>query len=81
MSELETKEILRSVLGLLKMQIAYLHRQHGWVTAIADAMRNDPALAERLEQHPFYDQGPASGIQSTDVMIQNIDVLIQRLKQ
>jgi hypothetical protein len=76
----QTNQVLVTILEMLKRQAIYLHRQHGWITALAGAMAADPELESRLKQQPFYDQGPAPFLQTVDVMIQNIDALIQRLK-
>jgi hypothetical protein len=80
MADLPTNEVLRSILEMLKQQTIYLHRQHGWMIALAEAIGKDSALADELKQHPFYDQGPRQDEQITRVMLQNIDALIQQLK-
>ena len=76
----ETKEVLISILGMLKNEAQYLHRQHGWMIALADTVRMLPEAKTAVEQHPFYDQGPRPDVRITDAMIRNIDALIQRLK-
>lgn len=80
MSELPTNEVLISILGIMKQQIIYMHRQHGWLIAIADAIRQKPELKEVLETHEFYDQGRRPELQSSDTLTQNIDALIQQLR-
>ena len=75
-----TTEVLSSILEMIKQQAIYLHRQHGWMIAVADALRENPDLAKRLEQHPFYDLGPREDVRITDAMIRNIDALIERLR-
>jgi hypothetical protein len=76
----ETKEVLVVVLDMLKKEAEYLHRQHGWMISLADAVRQNPEAKKALEQHPFYDQGPRSDERITQTTIRNIDALIQRLK-
>jgi hypothetical protein len=77
---MDTNEVLISILEMLRQQAIYLHRQHGWVIAVAETLRQNPEMAKSLEQHPFYDQGPRQDIQTTDATIRNIDALIQQLK-
>jgi hypothetical protein len=62
-------------------QAIYLHRQHGWIIAVAEAVEKHPDLASHLKQHPFYDQGPRQDIDKTLSLIRNIDELIQQLKR
>jgi hypothetical protein len=80
MIEPEAKQVLRSTLEMLKQQAIYTHRLHGWLIAVAETIAKQPDLAPRLKQHPLYDQGPAPYIQTIDTTTQNIDALIQRLK-
>jgi hypothetical protein len=80
MTQLETNEVLRSILEMLKQQAIHLNRHYGWLVAVADTLQKDPKLAEHLKQHPFYDQGPAPTLQRNDDAIQNIDALIRQLK-
>jgi hypothetical protein len=80
MSEMPINEVLISILGMMKQQIIYMHRQHGWLIAIADAIREKPELKKALETHEFYDQGRRPDMQSSDVLTQNIDALIQQLR-
>ena len=79
MNDLETKDVLLLNLRMLRELAVYLHRQHGWMIALADAVRERPEMKQALEQHAFYGQGPRPDQQITDNMIRNIDLLIQRL--
>jgi hypothetical protein len=76
----ETKQVLLAILQMMKDQAVYLHRQHGWLIAVADSVDTDAELSDFLKTHPFYNQGPRPDVQITNAMIQNIDLLIQRLK-
>jgi hypothetical protein len=77
---MDTNEPLISILQMLRQQAIYLHRQHGWIVALAETVRQNPETARILEQHPFYDQGPASEIRSSAETLQIIDGIIQQLK-
>lgn len=80
--DLPVNEVLVAILEMLKQQALYLHRQHGWMISVADTLRESSAdLEKKLEQHPFYDQGPRQDVQITNVMIQNIDALIRQLRK
>jgi hypothetical protein len=79
MNNLETKEILITILQMLRDEAVYLHRQHGWMIAVADAVRESPEAKKALERHPFYDQGPRPDEKITENAIRNIDALIQKL--
>jgi hypothetical protein len=79
--EKETRETLTSMLQWMRQQAIYLHRQHGWIVALAETVRKNPQLAADLEQHPSYDQGPRQDLQNIDMLLQNIDALIQRLNR
>jgi hypothetical protein len=76
----ETKQVLVSTLEMLKQQTVLSDRLFGWVMAVGAAVRKNPELEQALTQHPFFDQGPAPGLQTTGEMIRNIDALIQQLK-
>ena len=76
----ETKQVLCAILQMMKDQAVYLHRQHGWLIAVADTVETNADLDAFLKKHPFYDLGPRPDVQITNAMIQNIDALIQRLK-
>jgi len=81
MSDFPTREVLLSILEMLKQQTIYLHRQHGWLIAVADTLRQQNAeIEKKLMQHPFYDLGPRPDIQITDATIRSIDGLIAQLK-
>lgn len=75
-----TRQALLSVLDLLKQQALYIDRQHRWIVALASALEAEPALAERLQQHPLYDLGPAPSLRSGVEMSQIIDGIIQQVK-
>jgi hypothetical protein len=57
-----------------------MRRQHGWITALAAAqsMENDPKAA--LEAHPLFDQGRDPSLLNLRSAVENLDVLIARLK-
>jgi hypothetical protein len=78
MNEQETKAVLIAILETLREQAIYLHRQHGWLIAVAESLAGDSG--ERLKQHPFYDQGPRQDVDKTHATIRQIDALIQQLK-
>lgn len=80
MTELQTGDVLCSILDMMKQQALYSHRLHGWVIAVSETIEKQPALVEQLRAHPFFDQGPRPDIQTTEHTIQNIDALIRRLK-
>ena len=79
--DLPANEVLVAILEMVRDLHVYSRRQHGWIMALADAIAKDPVLGERLQGHPFYDQGPDPSLRSIDVMLQNIDALIQQLKR
>ena len=79
--DLQTNQVLAAILEMLKQQTIYLHRQHGWLIAVADTVESNADLDTFLKKHPFYDQGPRQDAQITDVMIRNIDALIQQLRK
>jgi hypothetical protein len=76
----ETKQILCSILAMMREQAIYLHRQHGWIIAVAEAVEKHPDLAAHLKQHPFYDQGPRLDIDKTQRLLEKVDALIRQLK-
>jgi hypothetical protein len=80
MSNVQTTEVLCSILDMMKVQAQYQHRLHGWLIAVTETIQADPVLGARLVKQPFYDQGPRPDIQITESMIGNIDLLIRQLK-
>jgi hypothetical protein len=74
-------EILIAVLEVLREQSIYLHRQHGWIIAVAETIEQSPDLVSHLRQHPFFDQGPRPDAYSTAVLLEKIDALIRKLKR
>jgi hypothetical protein len=78
MPDEQTKTILVAILQMLRAQAEYMHRQHGWMIAVADALRDD-GMTEQLEQHPFYNQGPRPDEKITDATLRRIDGLIREL--
>jgi hypothetical protein len=81
MTEMEIKDVLCSILAMMKEQAIYLHRQHGWLIAVADTVETNRDLDAFLKKHPFYDLGPRRDIEITHDAIERIDALIQRLKR
>ncbi len=79
MAGLQTNDALVSVLQMLKQQLLFSNRLHGWVIAVAETIEKQPELAIELRQHPTYDQGFAPSLRNIDVTIRNIDALIQQL--
>lgn len=80
---MENKElcaVLTSILQMMREQAIYLHRQHGWMIAVAETVKENPEAKIALERHPFYDQGPRRDVDTTDQILRNIESLIQRLK-
>ena len=80
MNDSEFRDVLCSTLEMMRQQAVLVDRLFGWVIALGAAVRKNPELERTLTQHPFFDQGPAPGLQTTGEMIQNIDALIQRLR-
>src|SRR4051812_40497165 len=81
MVDVQTRTVLLSILGMLRQQAEYLHRQHGWMIAVADTVRDHPEVEKKLEEHPFYNQGPRPDVQITHNMLRNIDILISQLER
>lgn len=81
MSDQETNQVLLAILNVLREQTVYLHRQHGWLIAVADAVETNTDLDAFLKKHPFYNQSPRPDVRITDEMLRTIDALIQRLNQ
>jgi hypothetical protein len=77
----ETKEILSSILQMMREQAIYLHRQHGWLISVTETIQKQPDLAAHLKAHPYADLGPRPDVQITDDAIRRIDALIQKLNQ
>jgi hypothetical protein len=81
MSDDSTRAVLLAILRMQKQQAEYLHRQHGWLISVADTLReSDAALEKKLEQHPFYYQGPRQDVEITTRMYRTIDALISQLE-
>lgn len=76
----ETKEVLGSVLDMLKQQAILSGRLLGWVIALGDTLRQIPALEEKLKESPYYHQATKPPLHTIDEMIRNIDALAQKLK-
>jgi GTP cyclohydrolase III len=78
--DMETSEILRSTLEILKAQVAYSKKLHGWIGALATyQLGGDNPLAS-LEAQPLFDQGRDPSLRILESAAGNIDVLLQRLK-
>jgi hypothetical protein len=80
MSDLETNGALIAILEILKQEAEYLHRQHGWLIAVAETIEKHPEFASRLKEHPFYDPTPRPSLNKITELTQKIDTLIQQLK-
>ena len=80
MSDHQIREVLVSILEMVRQQAIYLHRQHGWLIAVAETLEKHPDLVSHLKQHPSYDLGPRPDIEITQRMLQNIDALIAQLR-
>jgi hypothetical protein len=65
---------------MMRQQAVYLHRQHGWLIAVAEAVEKHPDLVSHLKEHPFYDQGPRQDVQITRNFVESIDALIAQLR-
>lgn len=81
MADQQATQVLCFVLEMLKRQYIYSQRLHGWIVAIAETLEKHPEIAAELRQHPTYDQGQLPWSQTPDTTIQNIDVLIQQLRE
>jgi hypothetical protein len=80
MLDRETRNVLSSVLQVVKEQALYLDRQQRWLIALAEAMEKQPDLVAHLKQHPFYDQAHRQDVHKIESLLQNIDALIQQLR-
>jgi hypothetical protein len=80
-SRLETNGALIAILEILKQEAEYLHRQHGWLIAVAETIEKHPEFASLLKEHPFYDPTPRPSLNKITVLTQQIDALVQQLKQ
>lgn len=76
----ETKQVLCSVLEMLKQQAILSGRVLGWVVALGDTLRQIPALEEKLKESPYFHQATKPPLRTIDEMIQNIEALTQKLK-
>jgi hypothetical protein len=76
----EIKAVLAFTLETLRSQAQYMHRQQGWIVALAETIAADPDLESRLKQHPFYDQGYDSSLPKIAVTLENIDLQIRKMK-
>ena len=81
MNDLETNGALIAILEILKQEAEYLHRQHGWLIAVAETIEKHPKFASCLKEHPFYDPTPRPSLNKITELTQEIDTLIQQLKQ
>lgn len=81
MKDLQTNEVLCSILEMLKQQAIHADRLRGWLVALAETIETNSTLGSRLKKHQFYDQGRDTRLQSIDVTIQNIDALIRQLRE
>jgi hypothetical protein len=75
----EQRDVLVAILEILKEQSIYLHRQRGWIAAVADTIELKTDLGDYLKAHPFYSQPPRRDEHNNDALLQRIDALIQRL--
>ena len=80
MPDLETNDVLRSILGMMRQQAEYLDRQHGWLVAVSERIEKHPDLGAEVKKHPFHNQGPREDRQITNTMISNIDALLRQLR-
>ena len=80
MPDLETNDVLCSILGMMRQQAEYLDRQHGWLVAVSETIEKHPDLDAELKKHPFHNQGPREDRQITNTMISNIDALLRQLR-
>ncbi|HMB82524.1 MAG TPA: hypothetical protein VKI40_00590 [Terriglobales bacterium] len=80
MNDLELRNLLCSLLEMMKRQEIHSQRLHGWIIAVAETLEKHPEIAAELKQHPGYDQGPLPWNQMLDSTIQHIDALILGLR-
>lgn len=76
----ETKQVLLAILEMQKQQVILSTRLLGWLVAVGDTVRANPAMNEVLTQNPFYYQATIPQLDTTGAMLQHIDALIQQLK-
>jgi hypothetical protein len=81
MEERQHREMLRFILETLKQQAIFLDRQYAWIVALAETIKSDPALEDRLRQHPLYDMGPEPRLRNFAAFEHSIDALIRLLSQ
>ena len=81
MPDQQTREVLSSILEMMKDQAIYLQRQRAWLTAIADTIASQPDLEASLKANPFFDLAPRRDEQIMHDAIPNIDALIRQLRQ
>lgn len=74
-------QLLVSLVEILREEAIYLHRQHGWIIAVAETIEKHPDLVQHLKQHPFYDQGCRQDSYKIERLLQSTDALIQQLKE
>lgn len=79
MDDKETREILTATLDILKQLAIHLDCNRRWMVELAQELRDDANVAQFLER-PFLVEGRLSKLQQIDALTQNIDALIQRLK-
>lgn len=77
----EIRDVLCSILAIMREQTIYLQRQHGWLVSLGDAAIRNPEVAEYLKQHPFFDQGPRRDAEIAHNTLLRIDALILKLSE
>jgi hypothetical protein len=76
----DVKEYLRVILELLKQQALRLDRQHRWLCSLNDTIASDGELGELLKEHSSCNPAHDPSIQTTDTMLLNIDLALQKLR-
>jgi hypothetical protein len=80
MTDSELRDVLCSVLEVVREQIIYSHRLHGWVIAASETIEQHPELSAKLKAHRFFDQGPRLDIYTSQKLTEKLDALILKLR-
>ena len=79
-TQAETNRTLILALEALQLQADHQRQMHGWIIAMNETLSQVvPDYSTRVERHPFYAHLP-SPIDTMKLNLQNIDLLIEKLK-
>ena len=77
----QSNQALGFILQLQRKQVIQSDRVYGWLAALFDALSADCSLGQKLQAHPFYDQGSQLAVRTADAVLSDIDGLIVKLKR